>query len=194
MVIDRDAQTLTNYAADEWVTVSGTSCASGVGGQDFGADSSSPTTDSDISDVGDLTAGNLNIVMGQDGDSAGYSLPASGLDDVSIWNRALTRAELWEIYAEGRANGNSLGAIVAAKTPDFELEITGITFTAPDQIRLTFNGKSGRTLALFGSNDLKDWAEIDDNVPATGSGSIHEFSDPEAALQALRFCRLQEVN
>ncbi len=117
MVIDRDAQTLTNYAADEWVTVSGTSWASGVTGQDFGQDSSSPTTDSDISNVGDLTAGNLDIVMGQDGDGAGYSLPASGLDDVSIWNRALTRAELWEIYAEGRSNATSLGAIVAARTP-----------------------------------------------------------------------------
>ncbi|MED5417522.1 MAG: hypothetical protein VYA27_02410, partial [Verrucomicrobiota bacterium] len=31
---------------------------------------------------------------------------------------ALTRAELWEIYAEGRANGNSLGAIVAARASD----------------------------------------------------------------------------
>ena len=104
MVIDRDAQTLTSYAADEWVTVSGTSWAAGVAGRDFGADSSSPSTDSDISTVGDLTAGNLNIIMGQDGDGGGYSLPASGIDDVSIWNRALTRSEVWEIYAEGRAN------------------------------------------------------------------------------------------
>ena len=194
MVIDRDSQTLTNYAADEWVTVSGTSWASGVTGQDFGQDSSSPTADSDISNVGDLTAGNLNIVMGQDGDGAGYSLPASGLDDVSIWNRALTRAELWEIYAEGRSNARSLGDITATRTPDIELEITAIAFTAPGQITLTFNGKPGRTLALFGSNDLKDWREIDDSVPATGTGSIHEFSDPEATLQSLRFYRLQEVD
>ncbi|MFP6883404.1 MAG: hypothetical protein VCA40_03175, partial [Roseibacillus sp.] len=45
-------------------------------------------------------------------------LPASGLDDVSIWNRALTRAELWEIYAEGRSNARSLGDITATRTPD----------------------------------------------------------------------------
>ena len=194
MVIDRDAQTLTNYAADEWVTVSGTSWASGVTGQDFGQDSSSPTTDSDISNVGDLTAGNLDIVMGQDGDGAGYSLPASGLDDVSIWNRALTRAELWEIYAEGRSNARSLGDIIATRTPEIELEITAIAFTAPDKIALTFNGRPGGTLALFASNDLKDWMEIDDSVTAAGLGSIHEFSDPGAPLQPLRFYRLQEVD
>ena len=194
MVIDRDTQTLTNYAADEWVTVSGTSWASGVTGQDFGQDSSSPTTDSDISNVGDLTAGNLDIVMGQDGDGAGYSLPASGLDDVSIWNRALTRAELWEIYAEGRSNARSLGDIIATRTPEIELEITAIAFTAPDKIALTFNGRPGGTLALFASNDLKDWMEIDDSVTAAGLGSIHEFSDPGAPLQPLRFYRLQEVD
>ena len=194
MVIDRDTQTLTNYAADEWVTVSATSWASGVTGQDFGQDSSSPTTDSDISNVGDLTAGNLDIVMGQDGDGAGYSLPASGLDDVSIWNRALTRAELWEIYAEGRSNARSLGDIIATRTPEIELEITAIAFTAPDKIALTFNGRPGGTLALFASNDLKDWMEIDDSVTAAGLGSIHEFSDPGAPLQPLRFYRLQEVD
>ena len=113
MVIDRDTQTLLNYAADEWVTVSDIAWADGVTGQDFGQDSSSPGSDSDISNVGDLTGGNLNIVMGQDGDGAGYSLPASGLDDVSIWNRTLNRGELWEIYSEGRANGRSLGDIIA---------------------------------------------------------------------------------
>jgi hypothetical protein len=129
--------------------------------------------------------------LGQD---AGYSLPASGLDDVSIWNRALTTAELWEIYAEGRANTRSLGEIIAAKTPDLELEITAITFTSPGQIRLTFNGKAGEILALFGSNDLKDWTEIDDSIPATGPGSIHEFTDQEAIPQALRFYRLQEID
>ena len=124
MVIDRDAQTLTNYAADEWVTVTSTSWAPEVAGQDFGADASSPTVDSDVSNVGDLTAGNLNIVMGQDGDGAGYSLPASGLDDVSIWNRALTRAELWEIYAEGRSNGKPLSEIVATKICPATLQAT----------------------------------------------------------------------
>ncbi len=194
MVIDRDSQTLTNYAADEWVTVSGTSWATGVEGRDFGPDASMPITDSDISNVGDLTEGNLNIVMGQDGDGAGYSLPASGLDDVSIWNRALTTGELWEIYAEGRANARSLGEIIASKTPDLELEITAITFTSPNQMRLTFNGTNGKIFVLMGSNDLKDWTEVDDSVPGTGKDSTHEFNDTEAISQALRFYRLQEID
>ncbi|MFP6874497.1 MAG: LamG domain-containing protein [Verrucomicrobiales bacterium] len=142
MVIDRDSQTLTNYAADEWVAVSSTSWASGVTGQDFGADASSPSTDADISDVGDLTAGNLNIVMGQDGDGAGYSLPASGLDDVSIWNRVLTRAELWEIYAEGRSNGKPLSAIVSTKICPATLQAT-LSSTDPYTVDLAWLAHQG---------------------------------------------------
>jgi hypothetical protein len=111
LVVDRNGQTLSNYVVDDNVTVSSTTYAAGVTGQDFGQDSSDPST-VDISGVGDLTAGNTTIVLGQDGDLAGYSLPASGIDDLSVWSRPLSRAELWEIYAEGRSNGNPLSAVV----------------------------------------------------------------------------------
>ena len=142
MVVDRDAQTLTNYAADEWVQVLTASWASGILGQDFGQDSSFPTTDADISNVGDLTAGNLNIVMGQDGDGAGYSLPTSGLDDVSVWNRALSRGELWEIYGEGRANAKSLSAIISKKTCPSALQVT-LASTDPFAVDLAWVAHEG---------------------------------------------------
>ena len=156
IVINRDAQTLTNYAADEWVTVSDTIWASGVAGRDFGADASLPSTDSDISDVGDLTAGNLNIIMGQDGDGDGYSLPASGIDDVSIWRRALTTAELWEIYAEGRANAKPLSAIVSTKICPAILQAT-LSSSDPytvDLAWLTHEGLDSTGIEVLLGNDV----------------------------------------
>ena len=32
-------------------------------------------------------------------------------------------------------------------------------------MRLTFNGTNGKIFVLMGSNDLKDWTEVDDSVP-----------------------------
>ena len=157
MVVDRDAQTLTNYAADEWVTVAGTSWTSGVTGLDFGEDGSAPTTNSDISNVGDLTAGNLNIVMGQDGDGAGYSLPASGLDDVSVWNRALTRAELWEIYAEGRANNKPLSAIVEK---GLFVDIPELSAEAKASLVAHYDGRTGVSTT---GNTVDSWTPVDGN-------------------------------
>ena len=121
LVVDRAGQTLTNYVADEWVTATSTIWSSGVNGQDFGQDTSDPTVDSDISNVGDVTNGNTTIVMGQDGDGAGYSLPASGIDDVSIWTRSLSREELWESCAEGRLNNSALGAVAVPEPSSLAL-------------------------------------------------------------------------
>ncbi len=116
-VVDRDGNTLYNYAADEWVTVSSTTWASGTAGQDFGQDSSGTTT-ADITGLGSLDAlAGFNLNIGQDGDGAGYdditypSLTAN-FDDMGIWTRALSREELWEVYSEGRMNDNSLGTVI----------------------------------------------------------------------------------
>jgi len=94
LVVDRDAQTLSNYVLDDNVTT-------------IGDDSSAPSTVS-ISGLGSVTGSNQNIVVGQDGDFAGYGttyagLPATGIDDLSVWARALSQAEIQEIYTGGRA-------------------------------------------------------------------------------------------
>ncbi len=158
IVIDRDSQTLTNYAADEWVLADSTSWRPGVAGQDFGADGSSPST-INISNIGDLTAGNLNIVMGQDGDGGGYSLPASGLDDVSVWNRALSRGDLWEIYAEGRTNTKPLSAIVPG---GLFADIPGLSAEAQASLVAHYDGRTGVTTT--GST-------VDSWIPVDGSGN-----------------------
>lgn len=96
LVVDQNAKQVTMFALDFNVTT-------------IGDDLSSPTS-SVITATGGLTLNN-DIVFGQDGDGAGYSLPASGIDDVSIWSRALNTAEIQEIYTAGRA-GNDLSTVL----------------------------------------------------------------------------------
>jgi len=102
LVVNRDTQTLTSYVLDDNVV-------------DIGDDSSAPATAS-IAGLGSLTGGNQNIIIGQDGDGVGYGtdyagLPATGIDDVSIWNRPLTQDEIQTIYTAGRT-GTPLSAIL----------------------------------------------------------------------------------
>jgi hypothetical protein len=111
LVVDRGGNTMYNYIADDWVTASSTTWASGTTGQDFGEDSSDPST-VDISDLGSLDApAGFNLNIGQDGDGTGYTSLTGNIDDMGIWTRALSREELWEVYAEGRINDTPLGAI-----------------------------------------------------------------------------------
>ncbi|MEP2774647.1 MAG: LCCL domain-containing protein [Luteolibacter sp.] len=111
LVVDREDQTITSYVADRFVPANSINWEAGVGGKDFGPDTSEPTSAS-IAGVGNLTGTNTTIVLGQDGDLAGYSLPPTGIDDLSVWNRALSRSELWQIYANGRMD-NALEATLA---------------------------------------------------------------------------------
>jgi len=91
LVVDQSANTVSMYALDFNVTT-------------IGDDASAPTSLA-ITATGSLTL-NDDIVFGQDGDGAGYSLPATGIDDLSIWTRALDQSEIQEIYTAGRAGGD----------------------------------------------------------------------------------------
>ncbi|MFD2159781.1 LamG-like jellyroll fold domain-containing protein [Rubritalea tangerina] len=111
LVVDQNADQVSMYALDFNVTT-------------IGDDASAPTT-SPIGPTGNLTI-NGDIVFGQDGDGAGYSLQASGIDDVSLWNRALTTAEIQEIYTAGRA-GNDLSTVLTAIPEPSSLSLFGIS-------------------------------------------------------------------
>ena len=119
LVVDRSTNTLTSYVLDESVV-------------NIGDDSSAPATQS--IGGGNLTGTNQNIVIGQDGDFAGYGpspypgLPATGVDDLSIWNRALTQAEIQMIYTEGRA-GKPLSAVLGGVYLTANLDKTAETAT-----------------------------------------------------------------
>lgn len=113
MVVDRDAALLSNYVADTWVPATTGTWGSGVSGADFGPDSSNPTTIS-IAGRGSFDTNSLAgyaINVGQDGDGEGYTQLTANIDDLSVWNRALSREELWQIYHAGR-QGQSIAAVV----------------------------------------------------------------------------------
>lgn len=104
LVVDREAGVLSNYVLDENVTT-------------IGDDASTPSTQS-ISGLGSFTGSNNQIVIGQDGDGSGYGssypgLPSTGIDDLSIWGRALSVEEIQAVYTSGRA-GLPLGDILSA--------------------------------------------------------------------------------
>ncbi|MGC6426282.1 MAG: LamG domain-containing protein [Akkermansiaceae bacterium] len=80
------------------------------------------------------------------------------LDDIGIWNYALTEAEIQSL-----ANGES--PLTGVATP----EITAVEFIAPHQVRLTWDAQAGQMFALNFSTDLVDWdGEINDSIePST---------------------------
>ena len=96
LVVDRSANTVSMYALDFNVTTIG--------------DDASAATTADITGLGSFT-NNGDIVFGQDGDGAGYSIPLHEIDDVSIWSRSLNQSEIQEIYTAGRA-GNNLSTVL----------------------------------------------------------------------------------
>ena len=118
MVVDRDSALLSNYVADTWVPATTGTWGSGVSGADFGPDASNPTTISIAGrgsfDTNGLAGYALNV--GQDGDGAGYTQLTANIDDLSIWNRALSREELWQIYYAGRQGGSIASAVPEVST------------------------------------------------------------------------------
>jgi len=161
LVVNRETQTLSNYVLDFNVTT-------------IGDDASAPTTVT-ISGLGSLTGSNQNIIIGQDGNGAGYSLPATGIDDVSIWNRPLTQDEIQTIYTAGRA-GTPLSGILAdlmlnvslnqdtgqAALTWFPYDTAGLT---SPEVRIT---RDGSVIATVSANDTR----YTDSPPAPTQQSI----------------------
>ena len=93
ITVNRSSNILTDYVMDGWVTSQWN-------------DSSTPTTVG-IGAIGSLDSG-YPINIGQDGDGVGYDNSAypelvATFDDMAVWRRALSTAEIWEIYTAGRA-------------------------------------------------------------------------------------------
>ncbi len=68
---------------------------------------------------------------------------------------------------------------------DFERETNAVT--------LRFNGRPGQFYYLYGSINLIDWFEINDNVEGMGPDTEVQFIDLEADGQPMRYYRLEEI-
>lgn len=166
LVVDRDTQSLTSYVLDDQVTT-------------IGDDTSAPSTLS-ISDVGNLTGSNQNIIIGQDGDGAGYGtsypgLPASGIDDLSIWNRPLSQDEIQIIYTAGRNNtplGDILTDLMLEIDLDQDTEQATLTWFPYDTTGLTSPQlQISRDGAVIATVPATDTSYID-SPPAPAASSV----------------------
>jgi hypothetical protein len=106
-------------------------------------------------------------------DCCGGTRDFNGLiDDVGMWNQALTPAEIQEIYDDG-LNGIGIGG---ATTP---LTITDVTVNPNGSVTLTWDSNPNENVSysvLF-SDDLVGpiigWADENDGVPTQGSTTTY---------------------
>jgi triacylglycerol esterase/lipase EstA (alpha/beta hydrolase family) len=103
---------------------------------------------------------------------------AGSLDEVSLYNRALTPEEIAAIYASGSA-----GKCVPA--PPTPLQFISVT-TAPSTIRLLLQGSAGTLARIQRSTDLKTWLNLTNAILST---SALEFIDSRDEASRHRFYR-----
>jgi len=140
-----------------------------------------------ISVIGNIDSG-YPTAIGTDG-TLGAIWPnwfPGSIDEVAIWRRVVLPNEVAAIAAAGTA-GNPL--IDTA----LELVITNITYTAPSQISLTFNGTTGKSFFLLSSTDLENWIEVDDSVIGAGVDSVYNFTG-NITSEPSRYFRLQDFS
>ena len=107
------------------------------------------------------------------------------LDDVAIWDNALTAAEVMTVY-----NGGPL-----ALSPALPLAITAIDYSLGDgQVNLTWNSKEGDSYVVRYSTDLVNWdSDIEDGIAAdVGEVTTQSFSISDLGLTGSVFFRVEK--
>lgn len=86
------------------------------------------------------------------------------LDDVGIWNRALTADEVTSIWNGGE--GASIASLIGASAAPFR--ITSIEYSPGDEnLTLTWDSKPGEIYTIKYSRDMSNWdADLDDGIEA----------------------------
>ncbi len=91
------------------------------------------------------------------------------IDDVAVWDRALTPEEVSSIWNDG--NGASIASLTGGTTTP--LQIVDIVHTRTVDnilVDLTFTSKEGSLYSIFATNDLSlpltSWNELNDGFPA----------------------------
>jgi hypothetical protein len=96
------------------------------------------------------------------------------MDEVLLFNRALSASEISSIYSAGSA-----GLVRAA-------EFTSAKPSGTGPFQLSLRGLTGKTFTLYGSTDLANWSFL--STVANPSGVI-QYNDPAAGGFLLRFYR-----
>ena len=126
--------------------------------------------------VGDFLIGALG-----NGGAAVLNLVANGrIDDVALFNRELTAAEIQSIWGAGSVH-LAIGGITFA--------ITEIRYSADtSEVTLTWTSRPGRFYAVYYSTDLSDFSEdLADRIPAEdGETTSANFDLDQAGLAEAR--------
>ena len=128
------------------------------------------------------TGSALNLNIGANPDTGAQNREWFGeIDDVAQWNRALSDAEVAEIYAAGIA-GDSLKLMLGGGSVS-EFRITSFTYNAEtDEFTLTWPSREGEFYIIRVSPDMSAWVfDLDDGYPAD-AGDFTTYTFPRSLL------------
>ena len=88
------------------------------------------------------------------------------MDDIRIYNRALTQEEIGSVMTGG------------AGEPGNPFAITDVTYDGTKTV-ITWNSAAGQSFGIDSSTNLQNWVEVDDGVPAS-DGATTTYEDIDA--------------
>jgi hypothetical protein len=122
-----------------------------------------------------IPAANVPLTIGQ---AEGFFMQGL-MDEISVYDRALTTAEVAGIYQAG-----ALGKCQAGQA----LSIGQAGFNATGHFQFQILGaQAGAAIEVQASSDLANWANIWQTVHSNG---VESFTDPDATLNPRRFYRV----
>jgi len=115
--------------------------------------------------------------IGGNPDAAGRGWNGN-IDDVAVWNRALTQDEVSSIWNDG--TGASIASLIGGTTTPLQIVEVAHTRTVDNiLVDLTFTSKEGSSYSVFATNDLSlplaSWTELNDGFPAAEEASFTLF-------------------
>ena len=139
-----------------------------------------PTTcPGDLSNAGPLRIGNHP----QDGLPAFFN---GIIDEVSIYNRALSPAEMLAVASAG-AGAKTVLSLLSATSP-VRPQIGSMTRQAGGNMRMEFTGAAGTTYAVEASTNLVHWEKIGD--ASQQPDGTFQFEDADSGKFSARFYRI----
>jgi hypothetical protein len=108
------------------------------------------------------------------------------LDDVAMWDRALTPEEVMTVFTSGP---------LSVEVGVAELAVTSLLYTKADgNVELTWNSREGETYVVKYSTDLENWEnDLDDGVIAdAGESTTRSFNVSELEVSGALYFRIEK--